>query len=165
MVEGRDIGTVVFPEAPVKVYLTADAAERARRRAGDTEAAGQSVQAIERQLRARDHADSTREASPLRPADDAVTIDTTTLTLQRGGASRLGLVAEAGGVGTPGPAGPPQPRGQELQGAGGPPGPVVVQQAGDGPGNGRCSLPPPPPAGRPGARATAAGAGSTPPRW
>jgi len=97
VVEGRDIGTVVFPEAPVKVYLTADAAERARRRAGDAEAAGQSVEAIERQLRARDHADSTREASPLRPADDAVTIDTTALTLEQVVRIVMGLVAEAEG--------------------------------------------------------------------
>lgn len=97
VVEGRDIGTVVFPDAPVKVYLTADAAERARRRAGDAEAAGQSVQDIEQQLRARDHADSTREASPLRPADDAVTIDTTTLTLQEVVRVVMGLVAEAEG--------------------------------------------------------------------
>lgn len=97
VVEGRDIGTVVFPEAPVKVYLTADAAERARRRAGDAEAAGQSVEAIERQLRARDYADSTREASPLRPADDAVTIDTTALTLEQVVRIVMGLVAEAEG--------------------------------------------------------------------
>ena len=97
VVEGRDIGTVVFPEAPVKVYLTADAAERARRRAGDAEAAGQSVEAIERQLRARDHADSTREASPLRPADDAVTIDTSALTLEQVVRIVMGLVAEAEG--------------------------------------------------------------------
>lgn len=97
VVEGRDIGTVVFPDAPVKVYLTADAAERARRRAGDAEAAGQSVHDIEQQLRARDHADSTREASPLRPADDAVTIDTTTLTLQEVVRVVMGLVAEAEG--------------------------------------------------------------------
>jgi cytidylate kinase len=97
VVEGRDIGTVVFPAAPVKVYLVADAAERARRRARDPEAAGQAVEDIERQLRARDHADSTREASPLRPAEDAVTIDTTTLTLEEVVAVVLGLVAEAGG--------------------------------------------------------------------
>jgi cytidylate kinase len=96
VVEGRDIGTVVFPEAPVKIYLVADAAERARRRAGDAEAAGQQIEAIERDLRARDHADSTREASPLRPADDAVIIDTTSLTVGEVVAIVLGLAAEAG---------------------------------------------------------------------
>jgi cytidylate kinase len=96
VVEGRDIGTVVFPDAPVKVYLVADAAERARRRARDPEAAGQAVADIERRLRARDHADSTREASPLRAAEDAVTIDTTTLSVDEVVAVVLGLVAEAG---------------------------------------------------------------------
>lgn len=97
VVEGRDIGTVVFPEAPVKVYLIADAAERARRRAADAEAAGQAVADIERQLRARDHLDSTREASPLRPAEDAVVIDTTALPVEQVAALILGLVAEATG--------------------------------------------------------------------
>jgi cytidylate kinase len=96
VVEGRDIGTVVFPEAPVKVYLVASAAERARRRAGDAEAAGQEVADIERQLRARDHADSTRAASPLRPAEDAVVVDTTALDVPAVVAIVLGLAAEAG---------------------------------------------------------------------
>ena len=95
VVEGRDIGTVVFPEAPVKVYLTADTVERARRRAGDSEAAGQDLAAIEEQIRARDHTDSTRSASPLRPAEDAVVIDTTSLTAAQVVAIVLGLVAEA----------------------------------------------------------------------
>lgn len=76
VVEGRDIGTVVFPHAAVKVYLTARPEVRARRRAGDAEAADVSVEQIAENLRERDHADSTREASPLRPADDAHTIDT-----------------------------------------------------------------------------------------
>jgi len=96
VVEGRDIGTVVFPEAPVKVFLTADAAERARRRARQDEAAGLTLEEIERQLRSRDHTDSTRAASPLRPADDAVIIDTTILTAEQVVAIVLGLVAEAG---------------------------------------------------------------------
>ena len=96
VVEGRDIGTVVFPAAPVKVYLTADVAERARRRARDPEAAGLTLEEIERQLQARDHTDSTRSASPLRPAEDAVTIDTTALSVGEVVAIVLGLVTEAG---------------------------------------------------------------------
>jgi len=96
VVEGRDIGTAVFPEAPVKVYLVAEPAERARRRARDPEVAGQEVAHIERALRARDRADSTRQASPLRPAEDAVTIDTTLLTVDQVVAIVLGLAAEAG---------------------------------------------------------------------
>ena len=69
--EGRDMGTVVFPDADVKVFLTASAEERARRR-GDEDAAG---------VARRDHLDSTRAASPLTAADDAVVIDTTGLTV------------------------------------------------------------------------------------
>lgn len=76
VVEGRDIGTVVFPDAPVKIYLTASPEVRAARRAGDPESAGRSVEEIAEELRARDHADSTRATSPLRPAGDAVVIDT-----------------------------------------------------------------------------------------
>lgn len=96
VVEGRDIGTVVFPEAAVKVYLTADVAERARRRARDPEVAGVPLKEIERQLRARDLTDSTRAASPLRPAEDAVIIDTTRLSADEVVAIVLGLAAEAG---------------------------------------------------------------------
>lgn len=90
--EGRDIGTVVFPAAEVKVYLTADPSARARRRAvqrqgGDTakdasaQADAAETAAIEAELVARDKADSTRKASPLRPAADAVHIDSTDLTV------------------------------------------------------------------------------------
>lgn len=79
VVEGRDIGTVVFPDAPVKVFLTADPAERARRRAGETGAAMDGVAAA---LERRDHLDSTREVSPLRPADDALVIDTTDMSVE-----------------------------------------------------------------------------------
>ncbi len=83
VMEGRDIGTVVFPEATVKLYLTADPAERARRRATEMRAKGQDVDeaALARELAARDERDSTRAHAPLRPADDAVTLDTTHLTL------------------------------------------------------------------------------------
>jgi cytidylate kinase len=80
VVEGRDIGTVVFPDAPLKIYLTASPLVRATRRSGDAEASGKSVQAIADEIEARDHADSTRKASPLRPADDAIVIDTSDFT-------------------------------------------------------------------------------------
>ena len=81
VVEGRDIGTVVFPDALLKIYLTASPLVRATRRAGDSEAAGKSVDEIAAEIAARDHADSTREASPLRPALDALIIDTSDLTI------------------------------------------------------------------------------------
>ena len=78
VVEGRDIGTVVFPDADVKVFLTASEEERARRRAMDAETGADDAQRVAEQIRRRDRIDSTREVSPLTPADDAVVIDTTT---------------------------------------------------------------------------------------
>lgn len=79
VVEGRDIGTVVFPDASVKVFLTASDAERARRRALDEAAAARDVEVadVREALSRRDALDSNRVASPLRVADDAVVIDTT----------------------------------------------------------------------------------------
>jgi cytidylate kinase len=71
VMEGRDIGTVVFPDAELKVYLTADESERLRRRAVE---AGEEVA---RDIARRDAADSTRAASPLQAAEDALVIDTT----------------------------------------------------------------------------------------
>lgn len=81
VVEGRDIGTVVFPDAPVKIYLTASPTVRAHRRAGDHEAAGNSIEEIAAAIAARDHADSSRTTSPLRPAKDATVIDTSELSI------------------------------------------------------------------------------------
>jgi cytidylate kinase len=80
VVEGRDIGTVVLPDADLKVYLTAGPGERARRRASER-ADGRSVAEIETDLQRRDRLDSTRMASPLlsvaEVADDALIIDST----------------------------------------------------------------------------------------
>ena len=95
VVEGRDIGTVVFPEAPVKVFLTARSEVRALRRAGDAEAIGASITDIERDLERRDTADSSRSASPMRAADDAVVIDTSDLSADEVIAEVLGLVEAA----------------------------------------------------------------------
>jgi cytidylate kinase len=83
VVEGRDIGTVVFPDAAVKVHLLADDAERARRRQRDEHAANREVDldAVQDALARRDALDSTRAAAPLRVADDAVVIDTTSRTV------------------------------------------------------------------------------------
>ncbi len=79
VVEGRDMGTVVFPDAAYKFFLDASRAERARRRAGDFAAMGQNVtsEEVERDLAARDGRDVAREAAPLRRAEDAVYVDTT----------------------------------------------------------------------------------------
>ncbi len=78
VMEGRDIGTVVFPEAPVKLYLTAEPRERARRRAVELRRRGEEVDeaALAVDLAARDRRDSGRAESPLRPADDAQVLDT-----------------------------------------------------------------------------------------
>jgi cytidylate kinase len=79
--DGRDIGTVVFPDAALKVFLVASADERARRRLGDhgEPFTPDRVERETRRLLERDQADSTRELSPLRRASDAVEIDTTAL--------------------------------------------------------------------------------------
>ncbi len=79
VVEGRDIGSAVAPDADVKVYLTADAAARAARRAA--EEGGADVSATESSLLARDRIDSTRTASPLTMAEGAVHLDSTPYTL------------------------------------------------------------------------------------
>jgi len=78
--EGRDIGTVVSPEAPLKVFLTASPEERARRRAAQT---GEDPAAVLTAQEGRDARDESREHSALRPAADAVEIDTTGLALEQ----------------------------------------------------------------------------------
>ncbi|WP_228771924.1 (d)CMP kinase [Actinokineospora iranica] len=81
VVEGRDIGTVVAPDAGLKVYLTASAAARAARRTAQDSAEGRksTVDATLADVQRRDRLDSTRAVSPLRPAEDAVEVDTTEL--------------------------------------------------------------------------------------
>ncbi len=85
VVEGRDIGTVVFPDAELKIYLTVDLEESAQRRVvqGDyaKDDAPNAVTSIAEDLARRNLIDSTRAANPLRPADDAVIIDTTSTTV------------------------------------------------------------------------------------
>jgi cytidylate kinase len=82
---GRDIGTVVLPEAPLKVYLDASAEERARRRYQEEQARGgqRPYDAVLAEVRRRDEIDSTRAVAPLRPADDAVIVDSTALTIEQ----------------------------------------------------------------------------------
>ncbi len=85
VVEGRDIGTVVFPDAELKVFLTASTEERARRRAVQQAATGALIDpaGVRESLVRRDHADSSRAVSPLHAADDAVEVDTTGLTIEQ----------------------------------------------------------------------------------
>jgi cytidylate kinase len=100
VVEGRDIGTVVFPDAEVKVFLDASLDERARRRYEELVARGVHVglDEVRRQQAERDRRDETRAVSPLRPAADAVVIDTTGRDAQEVIAEIVRLVRERTGV-------------------------------------------------------------------
>lgn len=81
VVEGRDIGTVVLPDAELKVFLSASSEERARRRAAQSGRESE-LERIHKAMSVRDRQDSERQASPLRPAPDAVVLDTTALNLE-----------------------------------------------------------------------------------
>lgn len=83
VMEGRDIGTVVFPDADLKIFMSASLDERTRRRQLELEAKGISkdFEALRLEIQLRDEKDSKRAVAPLRPADDAVILDTTNLTL------------------------------------------------------------------------------------
>jgi cytidylate kinase len=85
VMEGRDIGTVVFPDAAVKIYLEASLDERARRRHRELLERGEAVryEEVREAMRARDQRDATRAHSPLRPAPDALIIDSTALSVEQ----------------------------------------------------------------------------------
>jgi cytidylate kinase len=91
--EGRDIGTVVSPDSPLKIFLTASDEERARRRAAET---GEDVEEVLEAQRRRDARDTEREHGALRPADDAVELDTTGLSLDDVVARVVALARERG---------------------------------------------------------------------
>jgi cytidylate kinase len=95
VVEGRDIGTVVLPDADLKIFLSASADERARRRAMQS-GKKEELQRIRQAMEVRDRQDSEREASPLRSAADAVVVDTTSLSLDQVVDRIVGLAGEAG---------------------------------------------------------------------
>jgi CMP/dCMP kinase len=94
VVEGRDIGAVVVPDAELKIFLTADSGERAARRHAEVGGAPEQVATTEADLARRDKLDSTRATSPLTQADDAVVIDTTTLGLDEVIDRIAGMAAE-----------------------------------------------------------------------
>ena len=85
VVEGRDIGTVVFPDAPVKFFLTARPEVRGQRRHAELASQGVTadLETIVQEIRERDLRDATREVSPMRPAPDAIVVDTSDLTLEQ----------------------------------------------------------------------------------
>lgn len=94
--DGRDMGTVVFPDALLKVYLTASAEERAQRRHKQLKekGVGVSLRGLLKDIEARDAQDEQRQASPLKPADDAVEIDSTTLSIAQVVEKALALARE-----------------------------------------------------------------------
>jgi cytidylate kinase len=100
VVEGRDIGTVVLPDADVKIFLTASAEVRARRRNDQNLASGlgDHYEAVLQDVKRRDHLDSTRAVSPLRAADDAVVVDTSDMTESEVVSHLLRLVEERAGA-------------------------------------------------------------------
>ncbi|WP_137874349.1 (d)CMP kinase [Rhodococcus sp. Q] len=100
VVEGRDIGTVVLPNADVKIYLTASAEARAQRRNAQNvaEGRGDDYKAVLADVQRRDHLDSTRAVSPLRPADDSVLVDTSEIGIDDVIARLLMVVRDRTGV-------------------------------------------------------------------
>jgi CMP/dCMP kinase len=100
VVEGRDIGTVVLPDAQVKIFLTASAETRARRRNDQNIATGltDDYEGVLADVRRRDHLDSTRAVSPLRAADDALVVDTSEMTESEVVAHLLDLVHQHSGA-------------------------------------------------------------------
>ncbi len=100
VVEGRDIGTVVLPDAPVKIFLTASAETRARRRSEQNLASGLGgdYERVLADVRRRDHLDATRAVSPLRAAPDAVVVDTSDMTEEQVIAHVLELVEQRSGA-------------------------------------------------------------------
>jgi CMP/dCMP kinase len=97
VLDGRDIGTVVCPNAEAKLFVTASPEERARRRCNELRGRGEPAEfeTILAEIRRRDERDSTRSAAPLRRADDAVTLDTTALDPDGAFRAALAIVAEA----------------------------------------------------------------------
>ncbi len=94
VMDGRDIGTKVLPNANLKIYLTASSWVRARRRYDEFLAKGESadLEEIEKEIRERDHRDMTREESPLKQAEDAVLIDTSDMTIDEVVSKIIGLI-------------------------------------------------------------------------
>jgi len=82
--EGRDQGTIAFSDADIKFYLTADSAERARRRHAEMQNRdGKSLEQLQRDIEERDKSDRSRTVGPLKPADDAIVVDTTNLSIEQ----------------------------------------------------------------------------------
>lgn len=102
VLDGRDTGTVVFPDAPVKIFMEADLDERARRRRKEyaSEEKEVTLEKVRKELARRDEQDRNRDIAPLRRADDAITLDTTDRTIENQVAFVVDRVKERKGAGT-----------------------------------------------------------------
>ncbi|HTX50811.1 MAG TPA: (d)CMP kinase, partial [Caulobacteraceae bacterium] len=100
VLDGRDIGTVIFPDAPAKLFITASLEARARRRWLELQSRGveTSLAAVQDDMRRRDALDAARAAAPLRPADDAVVLDTTELDPDQAFAAALAAIRSVQGT-------------------------------------------------------------------
>ncbi len=92
VMDGRDIGTVICPEAEVKLFVTASAEVRAKRRFLELADSGTTYEAVLEDVRARDERDMTRAEAPLKPADDALTIDTSALSIEEAVAQAIAVI-------------------------------------------------------------------------
>jgi len=97
VLDGRDIGTVICPDADVKIFVVAAPEVRAQRRAAEMRAAGQMADeaAILEDIRRRDERDRSRTIAPLKPADDAIELDTSNLDVEAAVAAAIGIVEGA----------------------------------------------------------------------
>ena len=100
IMDGRDIGTVIFPDAEVKIFLTASPEDRARRRYEEQLARGMDVEYAQvlAEIIERDHNDSTRAVAPLKPADDAIILDNTGYTVEMSATAVANIICEKLGV-------------------------------------------------------------------
>lgn len=96
VMDGRDIGTTVFPDAEIKIFMTADPYVRAQRRAAEMKAKGENadIEDVLKNLQERDYIDSHREASPLSKADDAIVLDNSEMTMEDQMAWLKGIISE-----------------------------------------------------------------------
>ena len=94
--DGRDIGTVVLPNAQAKIYLTASVEERARRRFEEYKKKGMDVdiEELKKEIAQRDHQDMTREIAPLKQADDAVLVDSSDMTIDEVTEAIMNIIKE-----------------------------------------------------------------------
>lgn len=100
VMDGRDIGTVVLPDAQVKIYLTASVGVRARRRYLELKEKGgdPDFATIEEEIAARDHRDMTREVAPLRQADDAVLVDSSDMSIEEVVSHIMTIISDRTGI-------------------------------------------------------------------